>query len=119
MAEARPRELKDYEKRDNRKPFRKWFDRLIKNDPVTVVKIGRYLERLKQGNFNNAKLLPGCGGVWELVMDFGPGWRVYFALTGHEIILLLWGGNKRGQQKDIKAAVEYWLEFKRRNRGLT
>ena len=48
-------------------------------------------------------------------MDFGPGWRVYFAQAGAVIILLLCGGQKRGQQKDIQTAVEYWREFKRRN----
>jgi putative addiction module killer protein len=117
MAETKPRELKDFENLNGKRPFREWFGHLIESDPASAVKVGKYLERLKQGNFSNAKLLPGCGGVWELVMDFGPGWRVYFALAGAEIILLLWGGNKRGQQKDIQAAMEYWTEFKQRNRG--
>jgi len=115
MPEAIPRELQDYELSDGKKPFREWFHRLQEKDPVTAVKIVKYLDRIGMGNLGNAKLLPGCEGVWELVMDFGPGWRVYFAQAGTVILLLLYGGNKRTQKKDIQTAVEYWREFKLRN----
>jgi putative addiction module killer protein len=117
MPETRPRELLDYEKPDGRKPFREWFDMVLERDPATASKIAKYLARIQSGNMGNAKLLPGCEGVCELVMDFGPGWRAYFAHSGAVTILLLTGGNKRGQQKDIGTAVDYWREFKQRNRG--
>ena len=119
MADIRVRELKDYEAVDGKKPFREWFDRLLERDPGAAAKIATYLTRVKLGNLGHAKLLPGCGGVWELVMDFGPGWRIYFAQAGTAILLLIWGGNKRTQKKDIITAVKYWLEFKQRNRGKT
>jgi putative addiction module killer protein len=115
MPEAIPRQLKDYERPDGIKPFQEWIYQVKEKDPSTAVKIYSYVDRIQLGNMSNAKLLPGCEGVWELVMDFGPGWRVYFAQAGAVIILLLCGGQKRGQQKDIQTAVEYWREFKRRN----
>lgn len=119
MPEARPRELLEYQRPDGSIPFREWFVHLNEIDPGTAAKIGKYLERVKQGNLGNAKLLPGCEGVLELVMDFGPGWRVYFAQAGTTILLLLLGGNKRSQQKNIDTSVMYWREFKARNRRLT
>jgi putative addiction module killer protein len=119
MPETKPRELMDYEKPDGKKPFREWFDHLLEKDPVTAAKIAGYLARIQSGNMGNAKLLPGCEGVRELVMNFGPGWRAYFAQAGAVVILLLMGGSKRGQQKDIGTAVAYWREFKQRNRGKT
>jgi putative addiction module killer protein len=117
MTEARVRELLEYEKPDGTKPFREWFDHLIAADPSTAAKIGKYLGRLQLGNMGNAKLLPGCEGVRELVMDFGPGWRAYFAQAGAVTLLLLLGGNKRSQRHDIQTAVKYWREFKMRNGG--
>ena len=118
MQEARPRELKYYERPDGIKPYQEWIDHLKEKDPSTAAKIHRYAARLGMGNFSNAKILPGCEGVWELVVDFGPGWRVYFGQAGTAIVLLLNGGSKKDQQGDIETAVEYWQEFKQRNRGL-
>ena len=117
MTEAKSRELLDYVKPNGSKPFREWFDRVIGKDPSSAAKIAKYLGRIQLGNMGNAKLLPGCEGVWELVMDFGPGWRAYFAQAGAVTILLLTGGNKKGQQQDIDTAVKYWREFKLRNGG--
>lgn len=119
MPETKPREFMEYQEPDGSIPYRDWFIRLIENDRLAAVKIEKYLARLQQGNFSNAKLLSGCGGVWELVIDFGPGWRVYFAQAGTKIILLLLGGSKKSQQKDIKTSVGYWREFKRRNKEQT
>ena len=119
MGETRPRELIEYQAPNGSIPYRDWFIRLIAKDSLTAVKIEKYLTRLQQGNFSNAKLLSGCEGVWELVIDFGPRWRVYFAQAGTKFILLLLGGSKKNQQKDIKTSVGYWREFKKRNKEST
>jgi putative addiction module killer protein len=54
-------------------------------------------------------------GVWELRIDWGPGYRVYYAQAGKKLVLLLTGGDKRKQQADIAAAVEYWNNWQRSN----
>jgi len=53
-------------------------------------------------------------GVWELKIDVGPGYRVYYAQAGEDVILLLCGGGKRTQQSDIARAVKYWKEHQER-----
>jgi putative addiction module killer protein len=49
--------------------------------------------------------------VSELVIDFGPGYRVYYGLDGRDIVILLAGGSKATQQKDIHAAKQYWRQY--------
>jgi putative addiction module killer protein len=76
------------------------------------VRITVALDRLGTGNLSNVK---GVGsGVSELKLDFGPGFRVYFGRDGDRLILLLGGGTKRAQQKDIEQAKASWLAYKRR-----
>jgi len=88
-------------------PFAEWFDEL---DAVTAARVDRYVRRLEVGNFGAAKSLRG--GVFELRLDFGPGYRVYYGLEGQTIIILLGGGSKRRQDADIAAAVERWQRYK-------
>lgn len=88
-------------------PFAKWFNRL---DPVTAARIDRYIRRVEAGNFGAAKYVRD--GVFELRMDFGPGYRVYYGREGKEIVILLGGGDKRRQSADIAAAVERWKRYK-------
>ena len=90
-----------------RSPFAEWFNRL---DPVTAARIDRYIRRLEAGNFGAAKFL--CRGVFELRMDFGPGYRVYYGREGKTVVVLLGGGDKRRQAADIAAAVERWKRYK-------
>jgi putative addiction module killer protein len=52
--------------------------------------------------------------VWELRIDVGPGYRVYYAIAGAQVVLLLCGGDKRTQDADIDRACEYWLDWQRR-----
>jgi putative addiction module killer protein len=106
-----------YQKAGGEIPFLEWVEYLREQDPSTVSKILGYLTRVQLGNLGNAKLLPGTGGVSELVMDFGPGWRVYFGQAGPLVVLLLLGGNKRTQPKDIETALKYWNDYKKRRRG--
>jgi len=68
--------------------------------------------RLGQGNFSNVK---GVGsGAYEYRIDFGPGYRVYFGKDGDRVIILLGGGTKKRQQRDIATAVALWQDYKQR-----
>jgi putative addiction module killer protein len=92
---------------DGHSPFAEWFDDL---DAVTAARVDRYIRRLEAGNFGAAKSLRD--GVFELRLDFGAGYRVYYGREGWTIIILLGGGSKRRQDADIAAAVERWKRYK-------
>ncbi|SRR5258708_5180031 len=100
-------EIREYTTQDGRSPFADWFDRL---DSVTAARVDRYIRRLEAGNLGAAKSLGG--GVFELRLDFGPGYRVYFGCEGQSVVILLGGGSKRRQGADIAAAVERWKQHK-------
>jgi putative addiction module killer protein len=69
---------------------------------------------LSLGNFSNVK---GVGaGVFEVRLDFGPGYRVYFGKDGDTLVILLGGGTKKRQQDDIEAAHERWRDYKKRTK---
>src|SRR5437588_8642082 len=91
----------------SRSPFAEWFNQL---DPVTAARVDRYIRRLEAGNFGAAK--PLSGGVCELRLDFGPGYRVYYGRDGKTIIVMLGGGSKRRQDADIAVAIERWKQHK-------
>jgi putative addiction module killer protein len=104
-------EIRQYIDRSGRNPFDRWF---LKLDDDTQARITVSLDRLERGNFSAAK---GVGaGVFELRLDFGPGYRVYFGKDGERIVILLGGGTKKRQQTDIDAACALWKEFKERKR---
>jgi len=88
-------------------PFGEWRASL---DAVARARIEKYIRRLETGNFGSVKALQE--GVFELKMDFGPGYRVYFGRDGKTIIILLGGGSKRRQSVDIAAAIEHWKRYK-------
>jgi len=75
-------------------------------------RIAARLDRLSLGNFGDCKALRE--GVSELRIDWGPGYRVYYAMFGRTCVLLLCGGDKRGQPSDIKRAIDYLKDFKER-----
>ena len=91
-----------------RSPFGVWFEDL---DPVTAARVDRCIRRLEAGNFGAAKALRG--GICELRLDFGPGYRVYYGLDGKTLVILLGGGDKRRQSADTVAAVERWERYKK------
>ena len=100
-------EIRQYVDRSGRNPFDRWFDRL---EDSTQARIAVALDRLERGNFSVAK---GVGtGVFELRLDFGPGYRVYFGKDGETLVILLGGGSKKRQQADIEAAQRLWQEYK-------
>ncbi len=81
-------------------------------DPTTRVRIEISLARLSSGNVSGAKSVGS--GVSELRLDFGAGYRIYFAQQDDICLLLLGGGSKKGQQRDIDAAKARWQDHKRR-----
>lgn len=87
-----------------------WLGRL-RNDQAKVAIIRR-VARIEQGNFGDHKFCRD--GVWELRIDIGPGYRVYYALSGQRLVLLLCGGEKCTQSMDIDRAVDYWHDWQRR-----
>jgi len=72
------------------------------------------LTRIELGNLADHKSVGA--GVWELRLDFGPGYRIYFGKDGDRLVILLGGGTKKRQQKDIETAKDLWQEYKRRKR---
>ena len=75
------------------------------------------LARIEQGNLSNVK---GVGqGVLEYRLDFGPGYRVYFGRDGEVLVILLAGGTKKRQQRDIEAAQARWVDYKQRKKLTT
>ena len=90
--------------------FQRWFDSL--RDPRGRIAILRRVDRLELGNAGDHA---ACrDGVWEMRIDQGPGYRVYIAKDGNAIVLLLGGGIKDTQQRDIDRAVTAWNDYKRR-----
>ena len=93
---------------DSTSPFGDWFAEL---DSLAAAKVRVAVARMEQGNLSNVQWFRGIG---EFRIDWGPGFRIYLAKDGLRIILLLGGGTKKSQQKDIEQAVEHWENHKRR-----
>lgn len=105
------RRVAQYEAPDGSCPFADWFDRL---EPRAALKVRTALARIEVGNMGDVK--PVGEGVSERRIDHGPGYRVYFGQDGDELVVLLVGGSKKRQQKDIAHAKELWAEYKARKK---
>ncbi len=105
--EARPRLLKHYLTAENRDPFGEWLQGL--RDREARARIRLRLNRVMQGNFGDCESIGG--GVKELRVDIGPGYRIYFGEDGGRLILLLGGGDKHTQDLDIAKAKERWKDY--------
>ena len=93
-------------------PYRDWFESL---NAQAAAKVTVALTRIELGNLSNVK---GVGaGVQEFRIDFGPGYRVYFGKDGDRLVILLAGGAKSRQQKDIAAAQKRWADYKKRKKS--
>jgi putative addiction module killer protein len=104
-------EVREYLERDGRSPFADWLDQV--NSPAAE-KVAVALYRLANGNFSNVK---GVGsGVFERRIDFGPGYRIYFGKDGERLIILLGGGSKQRQNRDIRQAMDRWADYRSRKR---
>ena len=108
--EATPLEAFIYQSRAGRCPFEEWLEAL--KDSKGRAKIRARIARARAGNLGQCE--PVGGGVFELKIDFGPGYRVYFGRIGEAMVILLCGGDKKTQVKDIKTAHEYWADYWRR-----
>ena len=103
-------ELLRYVTPSGREVIREWLDEL--RDARAVTRIAMRIDRLADGNFGDCK--PLRDGVWEMRIDYGPGYRLYYAMVGRSCVLLLCGGDKRKQSRDIDRAIEYLMDYKRR-----
>lgn len=104
--------VKEYEDRDGTSPFTRWFESL---DAVAAAKIVVALSRLERGAVSNAKSVGE--GVFEYRIDFGPGYRLYFGRDGQSLVILLLGGSKKRQQRDIDTSKAFWTDYKTRKKG--
>src|ERR1039457_7189814 len=101
------REIQKLELENGLVPFDEWFDCL--RDLRMQAAVDARLTRVRAGNFGDCKSVGD--GVFELRIAFGPGLRVYFGLHGRKIVVLLGGGDKSSQARDIRRAQELWQQF--------
>jgi putative addiction module killer protein len=105
-------DIREYQDESDESPFADWFNSL---DPAAAAKVTVALTRLGLGNRSNVK---GVGAsVLELKIDFGPGYRVYFGKDGEDLVILLAGGTKKRQRRDIERAQSHWRRYKDRKKG--
>jgi len=101
--------IKQYVGLDGKSPFGEWLDGL--DDPAAA-RVLTAVTRIEQGNFSS---VTGAGdGVFESRIDFGPGLRVYFGKDGATVVILLGGGTKKRQARDIADAHRCWQDYKQR-----
>ena len=103
---VKERRIEKYETSSGSVPFDEWFNDL---DEAIQARVDARLDRVVLGNFGDYKSVGN--GVFELRLNFGPGYRIYYALDGLEIVLLLVGGDKKTQVKDIKIAQGCWKAY--------
>ena len=99
--------VREYLTTDGVSPFRRW---LVARDAPVRARIQARVLRFEMGNLGDCKAVGG--GVLEARLDFGPGYRIYLARDGAALVLLLLGGDKSTQAKDIRTARAYWLDYK-------
>ena len=103
-------EVLHYRRPEDRVPFQDWI--LGLKDSNSRARINARIDRLMLGNFGDCK--PVGASVFELRLDFGPGYRVYFGVERQSLVILLMGGDKRSQERDILKAQGYWQDYLRR-----
>ena len=97
-----------YKTKSGKEPYVEWEQGLDKTDRAVIQS---RLTRIRRGNFGDISTIKGGRGVYEIRLDFGPGYRIYFGKIGTEIVLLLVGGIKRSQSRDIEKANQYWRDY--------
>ena len=103
-------EILHYTALDGHDPYVNWIGKL--RDTTARIAVDRRVNRVGLGSFGDHKFCRD--GVWELRIDVGGGYRVYYAVAGKAVVLLLCGGDKRTQDADIARACEYWQDWQRR-----
>jgi len=101
-------QIKELLQADGGSPFADWFCGL---DPVAAAKVQVAVSRMELGNLSNVEWFRGIG---EYRIDWGPGLRIYLAKDGLRILILIGGGSKKRQQRDIDQALALWAEYKKR-----
>jgi putative addiction module killer protein len=104
-------DVREYLDRNGRSPYAEWFDSL---NAHAAAKVAIAVTRIGQGNYSNVKSVGS--GVHECRIDYGPGYRVYFGREGERLVILLGGGTKKRQQKDIDNAIDRWQDYKNRKK---
>jgi putative addiction module killer protein len=107
------RELRLYVAGNGKVPFSRWLNSLRDTRARAVIRVR--LNRIRLGSFGDCKSVGD--GVMELRIDYGPGYRVYFGQVDQRIVLLLCGGDKSFQGRDIAKARAYWADYRRREDG--
>lgn len=102
-------DVQEYIDKDGRSPYREWLAKL--RDNRARIKVIRQVDRMELGNFGDAK--PVGEGVSETRIDYGPGYRIYHAKVGNKVIILLSGGDKSTQNRDIKTAKVFLADYKK------
>jgi putative addiction module killer protein len=108
VVDVSEKQVENYVRPDGRCPFEDWMDSL--RDHRARARIRTRIGRVRLGNLGRCE--PVGGGVLELKIDYGPGYRVYFGQVGTRLVILLCGGDKSSQSEDIKRAIEYWEDYK-------
>ena len=108
MRDAQPREIQYFQNSTGQAPYTEWF-KTIRNK-TTRNRIRARLTAVASGNLGDCG--PVGEGVSELRLNFGPGYRIYFGEADNTIVLLLCGGDKSSQRRDIRRAKTYWQEYK-------
>ncbi|MCL4828443.1 MAG: type II toxin-antitoxin system RelE/ParE family toxin [Caldilinea sp.] len=104
-------EVLEYLTEDGRNLFRTWLEAL--RDAEARARIRVRINRIRLGNFGDSKSVGG--GVSELRIPYGPGYRVYFGRQGNRVVILLCGGDKRTQARDIETARVAWQDYVKRS----
>ena len=100
--------IKAYKSEQGNVPYKKWIFSI--KDKAVSTNITRRIQRIQWGNPGNFKAF--SGGICELKLNFGPGYRIYYGMDGKTMIILLHGGDKSTQRKDIEKAKTYWQDYK-------
>jgi putative addiction module killer protein len=108
--EAQEKTILTYVQADGSAPFNDWLEALKDRKARAIIRTR--INRVRLGNLGDCKSVGE--GVSELKIKFGAGYRVYFGQFGDTIIILLSGGDKSSQNKDIKQAKKYWQDYQRR-----
>lgn len=92
-------------------PAREWLSNI--KDKLTQAILYKRIRQAGEGQFGKTRSVGE--GVWELKIDYGPGYRIYYGIHENELILILMAGSKRTQSADIKKAQDYWMQWKGNN----
>jgi putative addiction module killer protein len=112
MRTTQPYDIREYVQADGSCPFREWLASL---DVAIRARVQARVMRIESGNFGDHKQIDS--DVHELRLDFGPGYRLYFARQGKAVVILLCGGDKKSQRRDIKTAQNFYKDFQQREKA--